>query len=53
MTYKEMCEYFYKKYCELPISAQINKQEKTIFHLKMELAKVRKKLNELSKNKED
>lgn len=53
MTYKEFYEYFYKTYCEVPLSAQVDKQTKTIFHLKMELAKLKKKVSELSKNKGD
>lgn len=53
MTYKEFCKYFYDTYCKIPLSAQVNKQAGHIFHLKMELAKLKKKVDELSKNKED
>ena len=53
MDYKEFCDYFYKTYFETPLSAQVSKQDKSIFHLKMELAKLKKQLSELQKNKED
>lgn len=53
MTYNEFCEYLYKTYYAKPLSAQANKQDKTIFYLKMELAKIKKRIDELSKNKED
>jgi hypothetical protein len=53
MTYDEFCEYFYKTYSNNPLPAQVDKQAKTIFHLKMELAKLKKKVYELSSKKED
>lgn len=53
MTYKEMYNYFYKRNNELPLSAQVDKQEKTIFHLKMEIAKLKKRVGEISIKKGD
>ena len=53
MDYKDFYNYFYNVYCIIPLSAQVNKQEKTIFYLKMELAKLKKKIRELSNDTED
>lgn len=52
MTYNEFCEYFYNVYCDIPLSAQVSELNRTIFSLKMELAKVKKQVNKLS-HKED
>ena len=52
MTYNEFYEYINTVYCEIPLSAQVNKLNRTIFSLKMELAKVKKQVSELSR-KED
>lgn len=54
MTEQEFYEYFYKRYCEVPLAAQLKKQSNNIIHLKLEVAKLKKKLSELTKtNKED
>lgn len=53
MTEQEFYEYFYKAYCEIPLSAQVRKQAYNIAHLKMEIAKLRKQVSNLSLNKED
>lgn len=53
MTYEEFLEYYYRTYCQGPLSAQVDKQDGKIFHLKMELAKLKKKIDELTNNKED
>jgi hypothetical protein len=53
MTYKEFYDYFYKAYSVTPLSAQVSKQDKSIFHLKMEIGKLRKQLNDLSRKKGD
>ena len=52
MNYEEFCEYFYKTYHKLTLAAQVDKQNKMIFHLRMELGKLKKQVQELSKNKE-
>lgn len=52
MNYEEFCEYFYKAYHKLPLAAQVGIQNKMIFHLRMELGKLKKQVQELSKNKE-
>ena len=52
MNYEEFCEYFYKAYHKLPLAAQVDIQNKMIFHLRMELGKLKKQVQELSKNKE-
>lgn len=49
MTYNKFCEYFYKTFYNIPFSAQVDRQDKTIFHLKMELAKLKKQVRDLSK----
>ena len=49
MNYNEFCEYFYNVYYEMPLSAQVKQMNGTIFTLKMELAKLKKQVKELSK----
>ena len=53
MTEQEFYDYFYKVYCETPLAAQIRVQAGTIFHLKMEVAKLKKQMSNLSQKKED
>ena len=53
MTEQEFYDYFNKVYCEAPLAAQIRAQAGTIFHLKMEIAKLKKQVSNLSSNKED
>ena len=49
MTEQEFYEEIYKMYCQVPLAAQIRKQSNNIVHLKLEIAKLRKKVAELSK----
>lgn len=53
MTEQEFYDYFNKVYCCTPLAAQVKEQARTIFHLKMELAKLKKKLNSESSKKEE
>ena len=53
MTEQEFYEYFNKTYCNTPLAAQVKEQARTIFYLKMELAKLKKQLNSLSSKKEE
>lgn len=53
MSNNDFYNYFYKVYWNAPLSAQLVQHNKTIFHLKMELAKLKKRVQELSKSKED
>lgn len=54
MTYQEFYTYFYKNYWEAPLTARVDQQAKTIFHLKMEIAKLKKQYKALSDaNKEE
>lgn len=53
MTEQEFYEYFDKVYCYTPLAAQMRAQASTIFHLKMEVAKLRKQVNNLTSKKED
>lgn len=53
MTERDFYNYFYKAYCEVPLAAQLKKQSDHIAHLKMEVGKLRKQLNNLSQKKED
>jgi hypothetical protein len=53
MTEQEFYDYFNKVYCNTQISAQMKAMSSTIFHLKMEVAKLKKQLNNLSSKKEE
>lgn len=53
MTEQEFYEYFSKVYCDPQVSAQMRALSSTIFHLKMEVAKLKKQLNNLSSRKEE
>ena len=53
MTNNDFYNYFYKVYWNAPLSAQVSQQNKIIFHLKMELAKLKKKVSEISKTKKE
>jgi hypothetical protein len=53
MTEQEFYEYFNKVYCYTPLAAQMRAQASTIFHLKMEVAKLKKQVSNLSRSKEE
>ena len=53
MTEQEFYDYFNKVYCNDPLAAQMRAQASTIFHLKMEIAKLKKQVSNLSRIKED
>lgn len=53
MTEQEFYDYFNKVYYSHPLAAQMRAQANTIFHLKMEVAKLKKQLNNLTTKKEE
>jgi hypothetical protein len=53
MTIEDFYKYFYTVYCEVPFAAQLRQQANNIFHLRMEVAKLKKQLKELNNKKED
>jgi hypothetical protein len=53
MTEQDFYDYFNKVYCYTPLAAQMRAQASTIFHLKMEVAKLKKQVSNLSRSKEE